>query len=105
MVTRRWALIVIKMAPPLIMLIAASPAYPPKATVVAVLPPGRAMNSAITTVIVTTNARPLMTSNAGPRSGLPARVLSASHAPARNSTSISAMRNQYPPQAERVPPP
>src|SRR5215470_4627947 len=58
---------VIKMAPPLIVLIAASPTYPPRAAAVAVLPPGRAMNNAITTVIVTANVRPVTTCNAGPR--------------------------------------
>src|SRR5215468_2612518 len=96
---------VIKMAPPLIVLIAASPTYPPKAAAVAVLPPGRAMNNSNTTVIVTANARPVTTCNAGPRNGLPARMLCVSQAPARNTRSIPAMTNQYPPQAERVPPP
>src|SRR6516165_4275462 len=103
--TRRWALIASRMAPPLIVLIAASPTYPPKAAAVAALPPGRMTNSEITAVIVTTNVKPTMACNAGPRNGLPARMLSASQAPARKSRSISAMRNQYPPQAERVPPP
>src|SRR5215469_1611412 len=93
------------MAPPLIVLIAASPTYPPKATAVAALPPGRAMNNAITTVIVTANARPITAFNAGPRNGLPVRTLCVSQAPARNTRSIPAMTNQYPPQAEKVTPP
>src|SRR5262249_58184774 len=101
---RRGALMVIKMALPLSGLIAVGATYPPKATAVAVLPPGRAMNSAITTVIVTANPRPITTGNAGPRAGVPARVLNASQAPARNGKSIPAMTNQYPPQAERIPP-
>jgi hypothetical protein len=54
----------IKMAPPLIMLIAASPANPPKATAAAALPRGQAMNNAITTVIDTKKARPTTTINA-----------------------------------------
>src|SRR5262249_35949379 len=97
--TRRWALIVIKMALPLIGLIAVGATYPPKVTAVAVLPPGRAMNSAITTVIVTANPRPITTGNAGPRDGVPARVLNASQASARDSKSIRAIQTKPPPQA------
>src|SRR5262249_57836838 len=92
--TRRWALIVIKMALPLIGLIAVGATYPPKATAVAVLPPGRAMNSAITTVIVTANPRPITTGNAGPRDGVPGRALNASQARPRNSKAIPPVTNQ-----------
>src|SRR5262249_57301237 len=98
------AWIVIKRALLLMGLIAAGAKSPPKATAVAVLPPGRAMNSAITTVIVTAKPRPITTGNADPRDDVPARVLNASQAPARNGKSIPAMTNQYPPQAERIPP-
>ena len=62
------------MAPRLMVLIAAGPTNPSKATAVAALQPGQAMNKAITTVIVTTNAKPMTTVSesvttwAGPRS-------------------------------------
>ena len=66
MVTRLRALIAIKIAPPLIVLIAASPTYPPMATAVSALPPGRAMNEGFSPASPGVSVVPLACSAACP---------------------------------------